>query len=243
MDLDQIEYRLFAHYSKAAGLITAIQNGHDVHQATAAIIYNVPYAEVTEEQRTKAKTVNFSLIYGQGDEASARSLKMAISDARTFKANYFAQIPEAGPFITTVQRVTKTRGYIKNFYGRRRRLKVDEAYKAPNALIQGCAADYIKDKLVDIYRFLKSSKYKTRMINVVHDEIVFEIHNTEHYLVPKLRYLLSEFNVFRVPITAGVDFGNTSWGEKEAPAEVGFEEVPYDAIKNYNVFDGSVFDL
>ena len=245
MDLDQIEYRLFAHYAKAQGLIEAIKKGWDVHQATAAIIYGVPYEEVTEEQRTKAKTVNFSLIYGQGDKATADSLKMSLDEARSFKAKYFAMIPEALPFIRTVQTVTKLRGYIRNFYNRRRRLKLDEVYKAPNALIQGCAADYMKHKLVLIYKFLMAHGYKTRMINVVHDEVVFEVHKSELFLIPKLRWLLSDFENFRVPITAGVDRGNPSWGEKEE-VNIDFEPLTEEEMKAtlaYNVFNGDVFEI
>ena len=244
MDLDQIEYRLFAHYSKAEGLIQAIINGKDIHRATAAIIYNVPYDEVTDEQRSKAKTVNFSLIYGQGDQALADSLKMTVGDAVRFKNRYFANIPEAKPFIDAVERVTRTRGYIVNFYGRRRRLKSDEVYKAPNALIQGCAADYIKHKMVRIYKYLKMNNYKTRMLLVVHDELIFEVHKDEKHLIPKLRWLLSDFETFRVPITAGVEKGNPSWGQKIEPEDTGFEaftEEELEAIDNFNVFDGSVF--
>lgn len=244
MDLDQIEYRLFAHYSKAGGLIQAIINGQDIHRATAAIIYNVPYDEVTNEQRTKAKTVNFSLIYGQGDQALADSLKMTVGDAVRFKNRYFANIPEAKPFIDAVERVTRTRGYVVNFYGRRRRLKSDEVYKAPNALIQGCAADYIKHKMVRIYKYLKMNNYKTRMLLVVHDELIFEVHKDEKHLIPKLRWLLSDFETFRVPITAGVEKGNPSWGQKIEPEDMGFEaftKEEVNAIDNFNVFDGSVF--
>ena len=247
MDLDQIEYRLFAHYAKAQGLIDAIKRGWDVHQATAAIIYNVPYEEVTEDQRTRAKTVNFSLVYGQGDAASAASLKMSRTEARAFKDKYFGNIPEAMPFIDSVQRVTKTRGYIKNLYNRRRRLSHDECYKAPNALIQGCAADYIKHKLALIFSFLMAHKYKTRMVNIVHDELIIEVHDTERFLVPKLRWLLSDFETFRVPITAGVEYGEPSWGDKKEPTEdVGFEPLTEEEMKRtqeYDVFDGSVFDL
>ena len=240
----QIEYRLFAHYSKAEGLIQAIINGQDIHRATAAIIYNVPYDKVTDEQRTKAKTVNFSLIYGQGDQALADSLKMTVGDAVRFKNRYFANIPEAKPFVDAVERVTRTRGYVVNFYGRRRRLKSDEVYKAPNALIQGCAADYIKHKMVRIYKYLKMNNYKTRMLLVVHDELIFEVHKDEKHLIPKLRWLLSDFETFRVPITAGVEKGNPSWGQKVEPEDVGFEafiKEEVNAIDNFNVFDGSVF--
>lgn len=209
-----------------------------MHQATASIIYDVPYDEVTEEQRTKAKTVNFSLIYGQGDESSAMSLGMTITQAREFKRHYFAMIPEAEPFIFSVQRVTRTRGYIKNFYGRKRRLKTDEVYKAPNALIQGCAADYIKSKIVDIYKFLLYGGYKTRLLKVVHDELVFEVHDSERHLLPKLRWLLSDFETFRVPITAGVELGEPSWGEKVTPTDIDFEQVELPIV---DIYDGKTF--
>lgn len=241
MDLDQIEYRVFAHYAQTKDLIASIKKGFDIHQATANILFNVDYHSVTEEQRTLAKTVNFSLIYGQGAEATARSLGMSMSEAMQFKRKYFAQIPEAEPFINKVQRVTRTRGYIKNLYGRRRRLKTDEVYKAPNALIQGCSADYIKRKIILIYKFLKSNNYKTRMVNVVHDELVIEVHKDEKHILGKLRRLLSDWETFRVPITAGIERGTPSWGEKEDLADhIDFEEITDEErqnINNFNIFE------
>lgn len=245
MDLDQIEYRLLAHYARAEGLIEAIKKGHDVHQATAAIIYNVIYEEVLEWQRKKAKTVNFSLVYGQGDEASSISLKMTLQETIRFKDHYFAMIPEVLPFINTVQRVTRTRGYVRNYYGRRRRLKPEEVYKATNALIQGCAADYIKSRLVLIYKFLMAHNYKTRVVNIVHDELLPEIHDTEQFLAPKIRWLMSDFETFRVPITAGAEYGNPSWADK-IETDIGFEPLTdgeMENTKNFNVFDGSVFGI
>jgi DNA polymerase-1 len=246
MDLDQVEYRGFAHYARATALIEAIKNGHDIHQATAATLFNKPYDEVTEDERSKAKTINFGLIYGQGDDLTAASLKMTKSAARKFKDHYFAMIPEAQPFIQTVHAVIRVKGYVKNWYGRRRRLSYDEAYKGPNALIQGWAADYIKHKLAMIYKFLMAHNYKTRMINIVHDELIFEVHADEKFLIPKLRWMLSEFEEYRVPITAGVEYGAVSWGKKVEPEGVGFEPLTEEEMaktKAYNVFDGSVYDL
>lgn len=246
MDLDQVEYRGFAHYAQAAGLLEAIKRGHDVHQATAAIIFNKPYEDVTDDERSKAKTINFGLIYGQGVDLTAASLKMTKAEATRFRNHYFAMIPEAAPFINTVQRVIQARGYVKNFYGRRRRLKSDEAYKGPNALIQGWAADYIKHKLAIIFKFLMAHGYKSRMINIVHDELIVELHEDELHLAPKLRWLLSDFTTFRCPITAGADWGNPSWGEKVAPeADIGFDPLTYEEMEHtiaYDVFDGSIFD-
>lgn len=243
MDLDQVEYRLFAHYAKAEGLLEAIRNGYDVHTATAAIIYNKPIDQVTEEEREKAKRINFAKIYGQGIDATAALLKMTLTESALFNATYFAAIPEAKPFINTVHHVIKLRGYIKNFYGRRRRLTTNEGYKAPNALIQGCAADYIKNKLVGILKYLRYNNLKTYLANIVHDELVIAFHKDELAHVPVLRRLLSEFKAFRCPITAGVDKGAPSWGHKVAQSDVGFEEPADLNYLNYNVFDGSVFDI
>ena len=246
MDLDQIEYRGLAHYAIALGLIQAIKDGKDIHTATAALLDpNTPYEEITEEQRTKAKTVNFSFVYGQGDEASAAALKMTKAGARRFKELYFAQIPEVKPFIEQVHSVIRARGYVRNYYNRRRRLTHDEAYKSPNALIQGWAADYIKHKVVLIYRFLMAHKYLTRMINIVHDELIFEIHKSERFLIPKLRWLLSEFEEYRCPITAGVEHGDPDWGHKIKDEDIGFEPITEEekkAIENYDIYDGEVFD-
>jgi DNA polymerase-1 len=247
MDLDQIEYRLLAHYAKATDLIQAIKDGMDIHLATAMLIFNKKEHEITDEERQSAKTINFSLVYGQGDDATAASLKVRKSEAVAFKYKYFASIPEIQPFIRTVHQVVKTRGFVKNWYSRRRRLTADQAYKAPNALIQGCAADYIKSKLVLMYKYLMAHKFKSRLINVVHDEILPEIHHSESFLAPKLRWLMSDFTTFRVPITAGAEYSDENWGAKQTPEEdIGFAELTEDemnATLSFNVFDGSAFDF
>ena len=130
-------------------------------------------------------------------------LKCTPTEAADIKARYFSTMPEARIFINTVYQVIKLRGFVKNFYGRRRRLDSDDCYKAPNALIQGCAADYIKYKVVDIYKYLMYHKLKTHLINIVHDELVIDFNKDELEHVPVLRWMLSEFEAFRCPITAG----------------------------------------
>lgn len=253
MDLDQVEYRLFAHYAKIPGLLSSITNGHDVHAATAALLFNKDLDELlrkvhegNEEAaglRAKAKTINFALIYGVGQSHLAELLKCSETEAAETKARYFSTMPEAKVFINTVYQVIKLRGFVKNFYGRRRRLDSDDCYKAPNALIQGCAADYIKHKVVDIYKFLRYNNMQTRLINIVHDELVIELHESELEYAPTLRWLLSDFTTFRCPITAGVEYGTPSWGQKVEPDDIGFKEPENFDYRNYNVFDGSVFDI
>lgn len=253
MDLDQVEYRLFAHYAKIPSLLEQIKNGYDVHAATAATLFGLNLEELVKKvhegddeataARSRAKTLNFALIYGMGNQALANDLKVSLTEATDIKARYFSTMPEARSFINTVYQVIKMRGFVKNFYGRRRRLDSDDCYKAPNALIQGCAADYIKHKVVDIYKYLNYNKLNTHLINIVHDELVIEFSKDELEHVPTLRWLLSEFEQFRCPITAGVEYGNPSWGQKVEPDDVGFKEPVSFDYRSYNVFDGSVFDI
>ena len=253
MDLDQVEYRLFAHYAKIPGLIDSIKNGYDVHAATAALLFNKNVDELIEKVhkgddeasalRSRAKTINFALIYGVGQDHLSELLKCTPTEASDIKARYFATMPEARIFINTVYQVIKMRGFVKNFYGRRRRLDSDDCYKAPNALIQGCAADYIKYKVVAIYKYLMHHKLKTHLINIVHDELVIDFNKDELEHVPVLRWMLSDFSAFRCPITAGVEKGEPSWGQKVEPENVGFQEPEDKSYLDYDVYNGSVFDI
>lgn len=253
MDLDQVEYRLFAHYAKIPGLIESIKNGYDVHAATAALLFNKDVDELIEKVhkgddeasalRSKAKTINFALIYGVGQDHLSEMLKCSPTEAAETKARYFSTMPEARVFINTVYQVIKMRGYVKNFYGRRRRLDSDDCYKAPNALIQGCAADYIKHKVVGMYKYIMYYGLKTHMTNIVHDEVVIDFHDDDKEHVPVLRWLLSDFTTFRCPITAGAEYGNPSWGQKVEPDDLGFKEPDSFDFMEYDVFNGDVFNI
>lgn len=253
MDLDQVEYRLFAHYAKIPGLIESIKNGYDVHAATAALLFNKDVDELISRVhsgddeasalRQRAKTINFALIYGVGQDHLSEMLKCSPTEAAETKARYFSTMPEARVFINTVYQVIKMRGYVKNFYGRRRRLDSDDCYKAPNALIQGCAADYIKHKVVGMYKYLMYHGLKTHMTNIVHDEVVIDFHSDDKEHVPVLRWLLSDFDTFRCPITAGVEYGNPSWGQKVEPDDIGFKEPDSFDFMKYDVFNGDVFNI
>lgn len=253
MDLDQVEYRLFAHYAKIPSLIEAIKKGYDVHAATAAMIFHVDIDELiskinagdttANDMRSKGKTINFALIYGVGIDHLSDMLKCTVTEATNLKVNYFSQMPEAQVFISTVHQVIKARGFVKNFYGRRRRLDPDDCYKAPNALIQGCAADYIKSKLVNMFKYIMHNNLKTKLLLPIHDEVIVMSHKDEQEHLPVLRWLLSDFKSFRCPITAGIEKGAPSWGQKVSSEDIGFKEPDDMSFLSYNVYDGKVFDI
>jgi DNA polymerase I len=277
LDLDQVEYRLFGHYSKSRELLEAIRNGYDVHAATAAIIFHVSLDELVDgmkeqedlktkvksttdpgqkkimedrinflqkyvDMRAKGKTINFAMIYGVGIGHLQELLKCSESEAVELKMTYFRGLPEAKPFIQTVEYVIKARGYVKNWYGRRRRLDADDCYKAPNALIQGCAADYIKHKMVLMFKYLMYHELKTKMLNVVHDENIIDCPPEEEYIMPELRWLQSDFDTFRCPITAGTEYGEHDWGHK-TEVDIGFKEPEDKSFMTYNIYNGKVFDI
>jgi DNA polymerase-1 len=278
MDLDQVEYRLFAHYAKIPSLIAAIESGHDVHAATAAMIFHIQLDELLKgihdhdvfetkareattdegqakykelaaklqkyvDMRSDGKTINFALIYGVGIDHLSELLHCSVTEATNLKAVYFMQLPEAKIFIATVYAVIKQRGFVKNFYNRRRRLGSNDCYKAPNALIQGCAADYIKNKLVDMFKYIQYNNLKSRLLLPVHDEIKAMMHKTELEHVEVLRWILSDFASFRCPITAGVEKGSPSWGQKIVVDNIDFVGPTDKGYLSYNVYDGRVFDI
>lgn len=246
-DLDQIEYRLYAHYSKEKNLLDSIDNGYDVHAATAALLSHTPLEKFMDlyhsgdkwanDWRVKAKTINFALIYGVGTKHLSELLGCSETEATQIKMDYFAALPCAKPFIDTVQAVIKQRGYVKNFYGRRRRLNPDDCYKAPNSLIQGCAADYIKSKLVNIYKYIKYNHLGIKLINIVHDELIMQVPNDEFdEHAPVIRWLMSDFDNFRCKITAGAEATDKAWSEKEE-IDIGFKEPTNFDFMDYNVFE------
>lgn len=266
-DYAQQEYRLLAHYSQDENLITAIKNGWDVHQATAAIANHCAYEDVTPKQRQKAKATNFGLVYGLGlaeysasmghkidaplynmggkymrdkgikpwnatleavlpifaDNQKAQDAiryyfseeaTRAIELAKVEKDQYFARFPKVQLFLQDVIETCKTRGYIKTWTGRRRHFinPKQEAYKAPNALIQGGCGDITKEKLAKCQAYLTDGGYYSTMVNTVHDSIVFNIKIDELFLVEELRKIMDDNN-FRVPITCDIEWSEKSWGD------------------------------
>ena len=231
IDYSQVEYRVYAHYMKSEHLIDLINRDYDVHAATAALLNREPVDDFVKRlhegdkdakaQRQRAKTINFALLYGVGVNHLCELLHTSYEEAARVKAEYFAAIPEANVFINKVQQLITQRGWIRNFYGRRRRLTGSECYKGPNALIQGCAADIVKSRLVVLYDFIQEHNLDTKLINIVHDEVQLQVPEYELEYVPAFLDCLQETESFRTFIKADVEMSNVSWADK---AEVKIED-------------------
>ncbi|MDR0385138.1 MAG: DNA polymerase I [Prevotellaceae bacterium] len=188
-DYSQIELRLMAHLSQDSGMIEAFRQNEDIHAATAAKIYHVNIDQVTKEQRSKAKTANFGIIYGISVFGLSQRLNIPRTEAKQLIDGYFASYPKVREYMDATVRQAQQTGYAETIFGRRRYLRDINSgnsmirgmaeRNAINAPIQGTAADIIKVAMVAINRIFKDKKLKTTMILQVHDELVFDVYKPE----------------------------------------------------------------
>ncbi|HNY06258.1 MAG TPA: DNA polymerase I, partial [Candidatus Egerieousia sp.] len=178
-DYSQIELRLMAHMSGDENLIAAFNSGKDVHAATAAKLYNVSVDEVTAEQRRKAKTVNFGIIYGISAFGLAERMEIPIKEAKEFIETYFKTYPGVSRYINATAETARKNEYVETIYGRRRYLKDINSRNANvrkfnernavNAPLQGSAADIIKLAMIHVFARMQAEHLKSKMVLQVHD--------------------------------------------------------------------------
>ena len=188
-DYSQIELRVIASMSGDEGMMEAFKQNLDIHAATAAKVFGVPLEEVSKEQRYKAKSVNFGLIYGQGAFGLAENLGISRTEAKEIIDNYFKQFPGIRTYMDEVIEKAKTHGYVETLMGRRRYLRDINSNNATvrsfaernaiNAPIQGAAADMIKMAMIRIHKRMQEKPYKSKMLLQVHDELLFDVHKDE----------------------------------------------------------------
>ena len=217
-DYSQIELRIVAEMSEDKGMMEAFQQNLDIHTATAAKVYNVPFDEVTKEMRYKAKSVNFGIIYGQGAFGLAQNLNISRSEAKTIIENYFIQFPGIKEYMNYNIEFARKNGYVKTIMGRRRYLKDINSKNftvrgfaernAINAPVQGSAADMIKIAMIGIHEEFKKHKFESRMTLQVHDELVFDALIDEVEIIkPIITQKMVHAIKTKVPIEVGIGTG------------------------------------
>lgn len=188
-DYSQIELRVIAALAKDEAMIAAFKNGEDIHQATAAKVFNVPLEEVTRAQRSNAKTVNFGIVYGVSAFGLSQQTDMNRTEAKAAIDGYFATYPGIKKYIDDQVKFAREHGYVETVTGRRRYLNDIESRNAVvrthsernavNAPIQGSAADIIKLAMIAVDRAMREAGMQSRMLLQVHDELVFEALESE----------------------------------------------------------------
>ena len=222
-DYSQIELRVIAALSNEDTMIEAFNNGEDIHASTASRVFNVPLSDVTREQRSNAKTVNFGIIYGVSAFGLSNQTNLNRTESKTLIDAYYATYPKLRDYMTNQVNFARDNGYVKTISDRRRYLKDINSRNAivrgaaernaVNAPIQGSAADIIKIAMIGIYNKLEKEGYKTKMLLQVHDELVFDVFKPELETIKKLIKLEME-NAYEliVPLNVGIDVGE-NWLE------------------------------
>ncbi|MFS4483970.1 DNA polymerase I [Hyunsoonleella sp. 2307UL5-6] len=222
-DYSQIELRIIAALSNEETMISAFQNGEDIHASTASKVFNVPINEVTREQRSNAKTVNFGIIYGVSAFGLSNQTDLTRSESKELIDTYYETYPKLRAYMSEQVDFARDNGYVQTVLGRRRYLKDINSRNAVvrgaaernavNAPIQGSAADIIKIAMINIHNKLKEGNFKTKMLLQVHDELVFDVYKTELETIKTLVKTEME-NAFKmdVPLDVELDIGD-NWLE------------------------------
>ena len=223
-DYSQIELRLVAALSGDEGMVDAFTKGRDIHTATAALVFDVPFEEVSRHQRNQAKTINFAILYGAGATRLMQQLEITRKEASELIKNYYERFPGLKAFMSTSVETAREEGYAMTLLGRKRGLRDINSKSgltrsiaermAMNTPIQGTAADMIKVAMIRIDKALRDGNFKTKMIMQVHDELVFDAPKDEvEKIVPMVEELMREaIPDLSVPIVVETDMGD-NWLE------------------------------
>jgi DNA polymerase-1 len=225
-DYSQIELRLLAHLSGDPAFVDAFRAGGDIHKQTAAIIFDVSIDNVTPEMRSRAKTINFATIYGQGARALSQQLKIEFAEARSFITRYFERFSGIRRYLDSMVEFARENGYVQTIFGRRRyipelrernfNIRAFGERVAANSPIQGSAADLIKIAMIQIDKQLTDQGFKAKMLLQVHDELVFEAPLDElSRLQDLVRKEMENAAELSVPLVVDVGTG-PNWVETKA---------------------------
>ena len=210
-DYSQIELRIIAHLSQDPAMVADFNLGHDIHAATAAKVFHVPMNEVTKEQRSRAKAVNFGIIYGMSAFGLAERMELSRSEAADIIKKYFEEYAGIKEYMNRSIALARERGYAETILGRRRYLRdingansVVRGFAERNAInapIQGSSADMIKIAMIGIHEEMQRLKMQSKMMLQVHDELVFDAHLDE---LDTLKAIVNDKMVNALPLSVPV---------------------------------------
>jgi len=223
-DYSQIELRVLAHLSGEPNLIEAFQRGEDIHKRTAAEVFGVPPEQVTPELRSKAKMINFGLIYGMTEYGFAARLQVPVEEARAYIARYMARLPKVAEYLQRTLEEARRTGYVATLFGRLRWMPElqsanENARKAAerraiNMPVQGTAADLMKLAMINLHTALKGVRDRVKLLLQVHDELVLEVRESFlHEAAELLKHAMEDVYPLAVPLPVSLEAG-PNWADQ-----------------------------
>lgn len=222
-DYSQIELRIIAHISKDPGLIKAFEKKLDIHRVTASEVFGVKLSQVTAEQRRRAKTINFGLLYGMSSFGLGKQLGISRELAQEYIYIYFQRYPNVHDYVQKIRAVATTKGYVETLFGRRvylpdihasnlqRRYAAERA--AINAPMQGTAADIVKIAMIKVSDWLKKNEVDANLMIQVHDELVFEVAEKDlNQTIPQIKKVMENAVSLSIPLVVDIGAGD-NWDE------------------------------
>jgi DNA polymerase-1 len=226
VDYSQVELRIVASIAMDEGMLAAFRAGQDIHAATAAAIYDIPIQKVTKDQRSRAKGVNFGLIYGMSAFGLTRYTDLTLAESENFMQTYFKQFPGVKSYLDGVRILAAEQGYVETLLGRRRyfpglknqrdrNIRNREEREAINAPIQGTAADIMKIAMIRLPGALAQAGLSAKMLLQVHDELVLECPQDQLRQTASLvQDVMENAYTLSIPLKTEARFG-LNWGEME----------------------------
>ncbi|MEN0067597.1 MAG: DNA polymerase I [Myxococcota bacterium] len=195
-DYSQVELRVLAHFCGSGALVESFRNEEDIHRRTASEVFGVPMEEVSAEQRTAAKAINFGLMYGMSAFRLGRDLDIAREDAQKYMDDYFGRIPQVSAWIEATKEQARDVGYVETLFGRRRLIpdiysrdygdRMAAEREAVNTVVQGTAADLIKRAMIRVHAALADQGFQAKLLLQVHDELLLEVPKEEVEAIQQL---------------------------------------------------------
>ncbi len=217
-DYSQIELRIIASLSNEENMINAFKKNEDIHASTASAVFNVPINQVSKEQRSNAKVVNFGIIYGVSAFGLSNQTKLNRTESKELIEKYFEKYPKLKQYINNQISFARNNGYVETVLGRRRYLKDINSQNsvvrgaaernAINAPVQGSAADIIKIAMINIQKKLSKGNYKSKMLLQIHDELVFDVFKPElNEMIELTKNEMEKAFEINVPLTVDLNYG------------------------------------
>ena len=217
-DYSQIELRIIASLSNEENMINAFKKNEDIHASTASAVFNVPINQVSKEQRSNAKVVNFGIIYGVSAFGLSNQTNLNRTESKELIEKYFEKYPKLKQYINNQISFARNNGYVETVLGRRRYLKDINSQNsvvrgaaernAINAPVQGSAADIIKIAMINIQRKLSKGNYKSKMLLQIHDELVFDVFKPElNEMIELTKNEMEKAFEINVPLTVDLNYG------------------------------------